>query len=71
MSKFNFTKDEVDYFIDKCMFNDELSTILILLNMNYSRIEVLMKLRDKGYYMSERTLDRKISFIKKKIVKVI
>lgn len=71
MTKFNFTKDEIDYFIDKCMLNEELATILILLNMNYSRIEVLMKLRDKGYYMSERTLDRKISFIKKRIIKVI
>lgn len=71
MTKFNFTKDEIDYFIDKCMLNEELATILILLNMNYSRIEVLMKLRDKGYYMSERTLDRKISYIKKRIIKVI
>ena len=71
MTKINFTKDEIEYFIDKCMFNDELATILILLNMNYSRIEVLMKLREKGFYMSERTLDRKISFIKKKIIRVI
>ena len=71
MTKINFTKDEIEYFIDKCMFNDELATILILLNMNYSRIEVLIKLREKGFYMSERTLDRKISFIKKKIIRVI
>lgn len=71
MSKFNFTKDEIEYFIDKCMFNDELSKILILLNQNYSRTQVLMKLQDDNYYMSERTLDRKISFIKKKINRVI
>lgn len=71
MSKFNFTKDEIEFFIDKCMFNDELSKILILLNQNYSRTQVLMKLQDDNYYMSERTLDRKISFIKKKINRVI
>ena len=71
MTKFNFTKDEVEYFIDKCMLNDELSKILILLNMGYSRIQVLMKLQEYNYFMSERTLDRKIKTIKNKIIRVI
>lgn len=71
MTKFNFTKDEVEYFIDKCMLNDELSKILILLNMGYSRIQVLMKLQEYNYFMSERTLDRKIKTIKNKILRVI
>lgn len=71
MSKINFTASEIDYFIKECMFNEEYALILTLLNMNYSRIQVKMKLEDKGYYMSERTLDRKISYIKKKIIRVI
>lgn len=71
MTKFNFTKNEVEYFIDKCMLNDELSKILILLNMGYSRIQVLMKLQEYNYFMSERTLDRKIKTIKNKILRVI
>jgi hypothetical protein len=71
MSKFNFTKDEVEYFIDKCMLNDELAIILKLLNMGYSRIQVLMELQKYNYFMSESTLDRKIKTIKKKIIRVI
>lgn len=71
MSKFNFTKDEVEYFIDKCMLNDELARILKLLNMGYSRIQVLMELQKNNYFMSESTLDRKIKTIKKKIIRVI
>ena len=71
MSKFNFTATEIDYFIKECMLNEELALILTWLNMDYSRIQVKMMLEDKGYYMSERTLDRKIKTIKKKILRVI
>jgi hypothetical protein len=71
MSKFDFTKAEIEYFIDKCMFNEELALILTWLNMGYSRTQVKMMLEDKKYYMSESTLDRKIKKIKKKIIRVI
>ncbi len=71
MSKFDFTKAEINYFIDKCMLNEELALILTWLNMGYSRIQVKMMLEEKNYYMSESTLDRKIKKIKKKIIKVI
>jgi hypothetical protein len=71
MSKFDFTKAEINYFIDKCMLNEELALILTWLNMGYSRIQVKMMLEEKKYYMSESTLDRKIKKIKKKIIKVI
>ena len=71
MSKFDFTKAEINYFIDKCMLNEELALILTWLNMGYSRTQVKMMLEEKKYYMSESTLDRKIKKIKKKIIKVI
>jgi hypothetical protein len=71
MSKFDFTKAEINYFIDKCMLNEELALILTWLNMGYSRIQVKMMLEEKKYYMSESTLDRKIKKIKKKIIRVI
>lgn len=66
MTKIDFTKDEIEYFIDKCMLNDELSQILKMLNMDYSRTQISMKLN-----MSPRTLDRRIQLIKKKIKRVI
>lgn len=66
MPKFNFTKDEIDYFIDKCMLNEELTEILILLNKNYSLTQISMKMN-----ISPRTLDRRIQLIKNKIKKVI
>lgn len=66
MTKFNFTKDEVEYFIDKCMLNEELTEILKMLNMDYSRVQISMKLN-----ISTRTLDRRIQLLKKKIKKVI
>jgi hypothetical protein len=71
MSKLNFTKDEFDYLVDKCMFNEEQIAIFELLNKDYTRIGVLMKLQEKNLYMSERTLDRKIKKIKDKIKRVI
>ena len=66
MSKFNFTKDEFEYLVDKCMFNEEMTTILELLIKNYSRTQIAMKLN-----MSEATLDKRIKFIKKKIMRVL
>ena len=66
MSKFNFTKDEFEYLVDKCMFNEEMTTILELLIKNYSRTQIAMKLN-----ISEATLDKRIKFIKKKIMRVL
>lgn len=66
MSKFNFTKDEFEYLVDKCMFNEEYALILELLIKNYSRTQIAIKLN-----ISESTLDKRIKFIKKKILKVL
>jgi hypothetical protein len=66
MSKLNFTRDEFEYLVDKCMFNEEYSLILEMLIKNYSRTRIAMKLN-----MSVDTLDKKIHFIKKKIKRVL
>lgn len=63
---FDFTKDEYEMIIDKCMFNEELSKILELKIKGYSRVQIAMKMN-----MSERTLDRRIKQIKNKIMKVL
>lgn len=63
---FDFTKDEYQYIIDKCMFNEELSTILKMRIEGYSIIQISMKLN-----ISESTVNRRINKIKKKIKKVI
>ena len=66
MSKFNFTKDEYEYLVEKCMFNEEMALILELLIKNYSRTQIAIKLN-----ISESTLDKRIRFIKKKIIRVL
>lgn len=71
MYKFDFTKDEYEKIIDKCMLNDELAKILEYRIKDYSRTEILMKLQDDNYFMSERTLDRKIKKIINKIKKIL
>ena len=63
---FDFTKDEYQYIIDKCMFNDELSNILKLRIKGYSIIQISMEL-----HISESTVKRRLSKIKKKIAKVL
>lgn len=61
-----FTKDEYEYFVDKCMFNEELANILKLRIQGCSVVEISMKLN-----MSVSSVCRRIKEIKKKILKVI
>lgn len=63
---FDFTKDEYEMIIDKCMFNEELSKILELKIKGYSIVQIAMKMN-----MSERTVNRRVKQIKTKIMKVI
>ena len=63
---FDFTKEEYEQLIDKCMFNEEMSKILELRIKGYSRTQISMMLN-----ISERTYDRRIRFIKNKIMKVL
>ena len=63
---FDFTKEEYEQLIDKCMFNEEMSKILELRIKGYSRTQISMMLN-----ISERTYDRRIRVIKNKIKKVL
>lgn len=63
---FDFTKEEYEMIIDKCMFNEELSKILELKIKGYSIVQIAMKMN-----MSERTVNRRVKQIKTKIMKVI
>lgn len=63
---FDFTKDEYEFLVDKCMFNEELAKILKLRIKGYSITQISMKLN-----LSERTVDRRIRTIKNKIKKVL
>lgn len=66
MSKFDFTKDEYEMMRDKLMLNNELSEILKMKIQGCSIVEMSMKLN-----ISEATVSRRISEIKKKIKKII
>lgn len=66
MMKFDFTKDEYEILRDKLMLNDELATIFEMKIKGYSIVEMSMKLN-----MSESTIKRRVSTIRKKLEKVI
>ena len=61
-----FGEDEYNYFVEKCMLNEELSKILYMLIHNKSIIEIADALN-----MSDRTVSRRINLLKRKIKKVI
>ena len=63
---FDFTKDEYEYLIDKCMFNDEQIKILEMKIKNYSITQIAMKMN-----MSERTVCRRVKEIKRRIKKIL
>lgn len=66
MMKFDFTKDEYEILRDKLMLNEELATIFEMKIKGYSIVEMSMKLN-----MSESTIKRRVSTIRKKLEKVI
>lgn len=63
---FDLTKQEYQELKDKLMLNDELSKILEYKIKGYSIIQISMKLN-----ISERTVNRRIKILKKKIMRVI
>jgi DNA-binding NarL/FixJ family response regulator len=63
---FDFTKEEYQDIIDKCMFNEEMSSILKMRIKGYSIVQISMELK-----LSESTVNRRIKQIKRKIKKVI
>ncbi|MEG1506916.1 MAG: hypothetical protein RR478_05420 [Bacilli bacterium] len=66
--RIEFTTDELNYFIEKCQFNEtngELE-ILKMRNVGYSIVEISFKLN-----MTVETVNRRIKNIKKKIKKIL
>ena len=63
---FEFTKEEYEELKEKLMLNEELSTILEMKIKGCSIIEISMKLN-----LSERTVNRRINKLKKKIIRVL
>ena len=61
-----FGEQEYNYFVDKCMLNDELTRILYLLIHGSSVIEIADDLN-----ISERTAARRIKLLKRKIKRVL
>lgn len=64
--KFDFTRDEYEYLIDKLMLNEELSKILKMKIEGYSIAEMSIKLD-----MSESSINRRIDKLKKKIMRIM
>ena len=63
---FDFTKDEVEYLIDKLLLNEEMSKLLVMEVKGYSRTKMALELG-----VSEPTLDVMIRKLKKKIKKIL
>jgi predicted DNA-binding protein (UPF0251 family) len=63
---FEFTEEEFNSICKKAMLNDELTKIFEMKIKNYSNIQISMKLN-----ISERTLNRRINELKKKIMRVL
>lgn len=66
MSAFDFTRDEYDYFVNKCMFNYEEKQILEMKIKGETIVSIAMKLN-----ISEATVSRRIRKIRNKILRVI
>lgn len=63
---FDLTKSEYEELKDKLMLNEELSIILEMKIKGYSITQISMKLN-----ISERTVNRRVQKLKKKIMRVI
>lgn len=63
---FDLTKSEYEELKDKLMLNEELSIILEMKIKGYSITQISMKLN-----ISERTVNRRVQKLKKKITRVI
>lgn len=66
LKNLDFNKSEYDYFVENCNFTDRQLEILNLRRKNKSIVEISMKV-----HISERTVNREIKLIKRKILKAI
>ena len=63
---FEFTKDDFEYIVNKCMLNDELSAILKMKIYGESNTKIADTLG-----LSEATLSRRLKLLKKKIKRAL
>lgn len=63
---FDLTKEEYEQLKDKLMLNDELSKILEMKIKRFSIVQMAMELN-----LSERTVNRRVKELKKKIRRVL
>jgi len=63
---FDFTKEEYEQLKEKLMLNDELSKILEMKIKRFSIVQMAMELN-----LSERTVNRRVKELKKKIRRVL
>ena len=66
LKRLDFNRLEYDYFMNNCNFTDRQKEILDLRRKGNSILGISLKL-----YLSERTVNREIKEIKRKIYKVI
>lgn len=64
--RFDFTENEYNSIIKEAMLNDEMAKILMMKIKGCSIIEIAMTL-----HISERTVNRKIKELKRKVLKVL
>lgn len=65
-TKFDFTKDDFEYLVDKCMLDEEYQYLLEMKIKGYSITKISLELN-----ISERTANRRINKLKKKIMRVL
>jgi biotin operon repressor len=63
---FEFTKEEFEQIVEKAMLNEELTKIFEMKIKDYSITKMALELN-----MSERTINRRIKELRKKIMKVL
>lgn len=63
---FDLTKEEYEQLKEKLMLNDELSKILEMKIKRFSIVQMAMELN-----LSERTVNRRVKELKKKIMRVL
>lgn len=63
---FEYTKEEFNNIVEKAMLNEELTKIFEMRIKDYSITKIALELN-----MSERTVNRRIKELRKKIMKVL
>ena len=63
---FEYTKEEFDNIVEKAMLNEELTKIFEMRIKDYSITKIALELN-----LSERTINRRIKELRKKIMKVL